>query len=203
MNTIIGVNGIRSDGSSNTDRILLKLCSEHNLNVVDFNYDKVNLIDVYFKLRKSKNKKFEYDIAKQLKNLEAIGKSPPSIVAHSFGCLLTIRALELGMVVNNVYFFSPAVNSDEFINTNSVFGNVYVIHNPNDLAILFGAGLLFHDFGAMGRKGSKFAKSNNKIINIEYNPKFSVKNLIGLNHNVYFENKNINKWIDFIVCKEK
>jgi hypothetical protein len=200
METFIGVNGILTDGSTNTDRLLLRLVENYNCKVVDFKYRRVNYLDVGINLRKHKSNTFVGQIAHRLIETQQKLNQPVSIIAHSFGCLITLRALQMGLIANNVYLFAPAANENEFIYTKNI-NNIFVIHNKNDFTIKLGSLLFFHDFGLMGVNGAKH--NDDKIINVPYdtpNPPtlFGKLSAIFDNHGSYFFEHNIIDWVQFI-----
>jgi hypothetical protein len=199
--TFIGVNGVLTDGSTNTDRMLLRLAENYNCKVFDFKYRRVNYLDIGIRLRRHRSNKFVSQIANRLIETQQKLNQPVSIIAHSFGCLVTLRALQMGLVASNVYLFAPAVNENEFIDTTNV-NNVFVIHNENDFTIKLGSLLLFHDFGLMGVNGAQ-NRNDSKVINVSYDTPnaptlFGKLSAIFDNHGSYFFEHNIVDWIQFI-----
>lgn len=204
--TFIGINGVRSDGSATTGKLLLKLVQDYECYVRRFEYRRITLFDIFTKIN-SFFRQPQYQIARRLINdVEKFEGETVNIIAHSFGCLIAVRALELGMKVDNLFFFSPAIDSDAEIPTSNVSGSVYVIHNPRDLAILMGSVLLFHDFGGMGNRGSINKKKDPKIINVPYSRPNEIefrifdefKELFNLNHISYFFDYNLSHWATFV-----
>ena len=207
-NIFIGVNGILSNGKRSTDKFLFELETNYECCIEDFYYRRVSLFDVGVRLRKSTSGFFITAIAKRLiSTQQGFLNRPVSIIAHSFGCLVVLRALQMGLKAKNVFLFAPAANEEEFINTNNV-DHVYVIHNHDDFIIKLGSMLLFHEFGGMGVNGSY--QKEDKVTNILYRdnqPLNLVSILKGLftNHGIYFKDVHIHYWIDFIsnICELK
>lgn len=201
-NTFVGINGIDSNGSSSTDKVLKLLYETYDCKILDYSFRKsITLFNLIFN-QNYQNKKYQLELAIGLKNKINLLNNPPNIIAHSFGCLIVIKSLTLGMKVDTVFLFSPSVESDELITTVNLLNKLYVIYNSNDLAIKLGKLFKFHDFGDMGNKGYDYP--NDKIINIKYHLEKELTILeqfyqaIGLNHSDYFLDHNIGDWIQFI-----
>lgn len=176
---ILGINGIRTDGSSSTDKLLIKL-TELGYPTVDVNYPRVNIFTARSRKRQHRN-------ARILKN---ISKPGDVLVAHSYGCLLALRAMEQGARFKHVFFFAPAMNVD-FTFPYHGMGKLSVIYNPTDNAIRAGMLLWNHDFGAMGREGYQ-GPPDNRID--------SLKDLTSREgeHSDFFNDKNIGNWTEYI-----
>lgn len=204
-NIFVGINGIESDGSSSTDKVLKLLYENYDCKIIDYSFRKsITLFNLIFN-QNYQNKKYQLDLAIELKRQVNQLESPPNLIAHSFGCLLAIKSLSLGMKANTLFLFSPAVESDEIITTINVLDKVYIIYNSNDLAIKLGKLLKFHNFGDMGNNGYDYP--NDKIMNIKYHAEKELTfmeqlyQVMGFNHSDYFLNHNINDWIQFISDK--
>lgn len=135
---VIGVNGIHSDGRQSTDLLLQNLAGKGWV-TEDFNYPKVNVISARWK---------QHSVGKALAKVIDDGDA---VIAHSFGCLATLRAMEQGAIPRRVYFFGPAV-SDK-ITFPPGPDKIYVIYHLGDKMIWMGAHIAFHPFGRMGRRG--------------------------------------------------
>lgn len=127
---------------------------------------------------------------------EVLGSTRPNLVCHSAGCLMAQRLMEQGHTFDKVFFFSSAMDRDFEFNPKG-YNKIYNIFYPKDRALFFGAMLLLHPFGNMGRKGYN-GKSPN-IENIEAS--FSKTEL--LNHSNYFLNENIKYWANFCLTKSQ
>lgn len=176
---ILGINGIRTDGSSSTDLILYEL---HALGhtAIDINYPRVSIFTARSRKRQLRNAQILKDASKE----------GDVVIAHSYGCLLTLRAMELGAKFSYAFFFAPAMNVD-FTFPYHGMKNLYVIYNPTDKAIRWGSKLWNHDFGDMGRKGYKGAPDNR------------IESLVDIlsrkgEHSDFFNRKNIHHWVKFI-----
>ena len=178
---ILGINGIRTDGKSSTDKMLNKL-RDYGHKTVDVNYPKVNIFTARSRKRQLRN-------AQILVNKSSVDDV---LIAHSYGCLLALRAMELGANFGHVFLFAPAMNVD-FTFPYLGMTELSVIHNPSDKAIKYGQLLAWHDFGAMGRFGYK-GPPDPRITNIEdYNGVMGKRN-----HSHYFHDKNISHWAEYI-----
>ena len=127
--------------------------------------------------------------AKKLKHVHIKGDV---LIAHSYGCLLALRAMELGAQFSHVFLFAPAMNRD-FTFPYLGMTELHVIHNQNDRAIKAGAWLAWHDFGEMGRFGYN-GPPDPRIINRQDVDKGDS----GTNHSHYFSNEHIGKWANYI-----
>lgn len=181
---ILGVNGIRTDGSSSTD-LMLKEMRLFGYRTYDVNYPKVNIFT-------ARSRERQYRNAQRI--IDAHNESD-CLIAHSYGCLLGLRAMELGSKFKKVFFFAPAMNRD-FVFPPGSFDNLYVIHNENDKAVKWGNRMLFrHDFGDMGRYGwQSKGYSDSRIANIEDYSETRGK----FAHSHYFLPENIVKYSKFI-----
>lgn len=109
------------------------------------------------------------------------------------------------MQVDNLFLFSPAVESGYIINTAPLLNKAYVIYNTNDIAIKLGKLFKFHDFGDMGNRG--YDHPSDKIINVKYHLQKELTwsqqfyQILGFNHSDYFLDHNIDEWVQFISDK--
>lgn len=183
MKRILGINGIRTDGKSSTDKLLNKL-RNHDYETIDVNYPKVNIFMARSRKRQFKNAKI------------LLEQSLPGdiLIAHSYGCLLALRAMELGAEFSHVFLFAPAMNID-FTFPYLGMEKMTVIFNDRDQAIKWGEILRFrHDFGAMGRVGYK-GPPDPRILNIQDHKGIKGKR----NHSHYFSDENIDDWAKYII----
>lgn len=174
---ILGVNGIHNwswSDNSFTDKLLDALSDE--INVVDVKYERMTAFLAYFSW-------FRKRVAKKI---IAQAKPDDCIVAHSFGCLATIEAFNMGLQVDKVFFFGAAAEKDvEF--PDDAFTWLYNIHSDADTALSLGEKLPFHKFGTLGRDG--YTGTCYKVRNV------SVK---GLDHNDYVTPRWLCHWVRFI-----
>lgn len=177
---ILGINGIRTDGSASTDLLLDEFAFCEGFITVDVNYPKVNIFTARSRSRQLRN-------ARRLVERHDKGDI---LIAHSYGCLLALRAMELGAQFSHVFLFAPAMNRD-FTFPYLGMTKLHVIHNKKDKAIKLGSLLAWHDFGKMGRLGYDGAPDP-RIENILDTDKG------GMNHSHYFSNQNIEKWVKYI-----
>lgn len=175
---ILGVNGIRSQGEKNTDRLLEALARLAH-EVVDFNYGRVN----FFTARSVTRQKA---IGHRLRELSQTGDH---VVAHSYGCLVTLRAMQSGARFGHVWLFAPAMNADFTFPWHAAQA-ITIVHCRTDLALLGGSLLVKHAFGAMGRTGYQ-GPYDARVRNIEVNPRF-------LAHSAYFAGAELGHWAALI-----
>jgi hypothetical protein len=178
---ILGVNGIHNwswSKSSFTDKFLDALSNEHE--VIDVKYPRMFAILAYSQWAIDRRAK---------KILEANKSADDVLIAHSFGCLASIRAMELGARFKTVFFFAPAAECDVILK-HHYFEKCYVIHSKDDLALGAGNVLPLHKFGELGKYG--YTGSNENVINV---------NADGLGHGDYVEPKHLCEWVKFIKSK--
>lgn len=143
---IVGVNGIWSHGEENIDLLL------YELNKLGY-----PIIDVFndnsgpFRAR--------FSAKKDAKEVIRVSQDGDILIAHSYGCLKAAYAMQQ-IKYAQVYMFRPAMSRKWKAPQGTITTCIY---SKNDLAILVGSWLLFHPFGAAGRKG--FDDSN--ILNIQ------------------------------------
>jgi pimeloyl-ACP methyl ester carboxylesterase len=194
MTTFITVHGIRSRGDNNVDLMGEKLQSRGH-RIVDFDYPTVNMLDVLLKMRGTRPDEVKKH-ARRLSMLLPGLPFKPDVVAHSMGCLVTLRAMEEGGRFGTVFFFAPAMNAD-FVIPSWGCEKLVIIFNPHDKAIAAGNLLRYHPFGDMGRKGSIYAKYDHRIRNIRCEDRAGG----WLNHNYPFEPEHIDYWTDYVEAK--
>lgn len=159
VSKIITVHGIRSSGEGSTDLLGDEL-AYRGLDTTQYDYKRVGMWDVLFNLRESQKRGMQYERAKGLKEL-ASQYDRPTVIAHSFGALLTLRAMEMGAELGNVFFYRPAMNRD-FIFPVWGLQRLHIIHSPDDKAVKAGSMLALHSFGEMGTLGSIYAPPEGK-----------------------------------------
>jgi len=174
---ILGVNGIHNwswSDSSFTDHFFDALSDE--CVVVDIKYERMTAFLAYFSY-------FRKRVAKKILK-EA--KETDCIVAHSFGCLATIEAINMGLKVDKIFFFGAAAEREaEF--SDDGFNRLYNIHSESDTALGLGKKLPWHKFGTMGKDG--YIGTSPKVVNVAVD---------GLGHNDYVTPKNLCIWTKFI-----
>ena len=181
---VLGINGIRTDGASSTDKVIDMLTARGHKGI-DVNYPKVNIFQ-------SRSKRRQYANASILLNAHRQGDT---LVAHSYGCLIALRAMELGARFGQVFFFAPAMNRD-FVFPYHGMEKLTVIHNRTDQAISLGNLLWRHDFGKMGSHGYKGAPDS-RISNLrDFGGSYGSRN-----HSHYFNDSNIVDWVNFVELK--
>lgn len=175
---IIGVNGIRSGGEKNTDLLLGAL---HGLGhgVVDFDYGEVG----FFTARSVSRQKA---IGHRLRETSRPGDH---VIAHSYGGLVTLRAMQAGAKFGQVFLFAPAMNSD-FTFPLDAATHIWIFHCPSDLALIGGALLVKHAFGSLGRVGYK-GPADARVHNVKVPSQF-------LAHSAYFSQRQLAHWSVFI-----
>jgi len=192
--TYICVHGIRSKGTSNVDK-MGSLLEERGHPTVDFDYPTVSLTDVLFKMRGTRTKEVLRH-ARRLRFAATDSKVPrmkPDVIAHSMGCLVTLRAMEDGAEFGNVFWFAPAMESD-FVIPSWGCNRLWIIHNPNDKAIKVGSWLKWHPFGNMGLVGSKYEQFDYRIKNVQTDQQGDD----WLGHNYAFDGDNLKYWTDYV-----
>lgn len=184
---LAGVNGIRDDGSASTD-LLLEGLSVLGWETVDVQYPRVSAFEAWVKGR-SWHRDRQYRDAQYLFDATEDGDG---VVAHSYGGLVTLRAMELGRRFSGVFFFGAAMN-DDFTFPYHGMECLYNVFNPNDKALGVGKFLIGHDFGALGQTGYNGAPDS-RINNHFADP----KEREFMEHGNYFLESNRKKWVQFI-----
>lgn len=173
---ILGVNGIHNwswSKDSFTDNLLDALSWRHE--VVDVEYARMLAILVYL----------ESAITRRAKKIVEKNKFGDILIAHSFGCLASIYAMEAGARFDKIFFFGAAC--DENIELPEGFGKLYNIHSDSDKALSLGMKLPKHQFGGMGRIG--YQGADKRVINVPVH---------GLDHNDYVSPRHLCEWVRFI-----
>lgn len=178
---VIGVNGIRSKGTNNTDKMLADL-DARGWETYDFNYPKVWAFQARSRRRQ---RRIALDLVEQHNHGDAV-------IAHSYGALITLRAMEMGAQFSQVFFFGAAMNDDftfPFIGMLSLDN----IHNLEDKALMLGSLLRWHDFGPMGQTGYSGPPDPRITNTIDFSA-----HQRSLRHSHYFLSSNRERWVAFI-----
>lgn len=142
MSRILGINGIRNHGECNTDQALAALR--------ELGHDCVDVGLPLTSLFRARSRRDQISDAKWAMLEHQVGDA---VIAHSRGCLVNLRMMELGARFSTVFWFRPAMNRDYIIPTIHGCQRLVVIHHPEDRAIWLGSKLFWHDFGDAGRLG--------------------------------------------------
>lgn len=178
MKRILGVNGIHNWSWSNdsfTDRILARL-SVNNM-VIDVKYPWMNAMFAMFDWTIKRRAKI---IAKE--NLS----EQDCVVAHSFGCLAVLYAMEFyGAKFDKVIFFAAAAEPDYKITRS--FNVMYNIHSKTDYPLTLARFLPRNKMGNLGQIGYK--GDMDTVVNID---------ATGFDHSDYVHSKNICDWVKIV-----
>lgn len=180
---ILGVNGIRSDGAASTDRLLAEL-RRLGHETVDINYPRVGFLSARWRWQQKLNAGYILDMH----------RPGDAVVAHSYGCLLALRAMELGALFSQVFYFGAALN-DDFSFPFLGMKRLWNVHQADDRAVALGSLLLRHDFGPMGQTGYGGKPPDPRIVNV---PATGHQVTEPLRHSDYFLNGNLLRWAEFI-----
>lgn len=178
------INGINTDGSTSTD-LLAKELERRGHAVVDVNYP----ITRWWQAGK---RGIQLDRAQYLIDATDDGDI---VVAHSFGCLVTRRAMQKDRKFSHAFLFSPADESDTYYPYEAITGDgkIHIIHNPSDKALWWGHFIPNHDFGELGRIGYE-GPSDSRIV--EYRAQYYHIN--DMRHSFYFSKSSVVDWADYI-----
>jgi hypothetical protein len=180
---ILGVNGIRTDGRATTD-LLLKDLADSGFRTVDLNYPRINLFTARCRSR-------QRAAGKRLAQFDHPGDA---VIAHSYGALVVLRAMEAGAQFGMVFLFAPALDSHVYFPAEGAT-HIHIIHNQADRAIGLGALLWRHDFGRMGQHGYN-GPPDFRITNV---PTYDDHAQHGpLHHSDYFLPAERRRWTDYI-----
>ncbi len=177
---ILGVNGINNTGKDTTDPMLRALADLGWL-VKDVNYPKANFISAHFKQERN------------AKKILAAHLPGDCVIAHSYGCLLTFRAMQMGAEFGTVIFFAPAMSQGVTFPYNGC-KRLVVIYHTGDVAIRIGAKLWFHDFGKMGMKGYRGPKDS-RVSSVRTKGDGSLDKY---KHSDYFTPAKLASWVKFV-----
>jgi hypothetical protein len=117
-----------------------------------------------------------------------------AVVAHSYGALLVLRAMELGARFSQVFYFGAAMN-DDFSFPYVGMKRLWNVHQVVDRAVALGSLLVGHDFGPMGQTGYGGLPPDPRIVNV---PATGLKVFEPLRHSDYFLNGNLIRWAEFV-----
>lgn len=178
---IIGVNGMHTWGDQNTDRMLRELGRRHE--TYDFNYPKVRFWRAGYRSEQQR-------IARLLADQADEGDV---VIAHSFGCLVTLRAMELGARFSTVFFFSAAMNQD-FTFPYHGMRKLVNVYNPADTALWLAKLIRWWDLGRMGSYGYA-GPPDERVTNVQAFHSQSGT----LNHSHYFRPPNLEQFAGMVV----
>jgi hypothetical protein len=173
---ILGVNGIHNwswSDDSFTDRFLEALKYRHE--VVDVRYPRMWALFAYS----------DRAIRRRAELILQCHKPGDVLIAHSFGCLASVYAMQLGARFSKVFFFAAAAEQD--VEIPEAFEVLYNVHSASDRALFFGAALPFHRFGNLGRFG--YIGNNPKVLN---------EDALGMDHGSYSEPRHVCQWVRYI-----
>lgn len=171
---IIGSNGIWTDGADNIDLMLQALHLDHGYQVADIKSIRRNPFTARFCAGEDSQKIVE------------AGEDGDAVVAHSYGCLKTVKAAE-HVEFSHLFLFGAAVNDDWDFRNISKETKIWNFHSRSDWVLLIGSLLIVHPFGNGGRTGFK----DPRVTNIE------CKNH---GHSTYFKTGKLAKYEEFIHC---
>lgn len=175
---IIGVNGIRSTGEKNTDRLLGEL-EKLGHRIFDFNYGIVRAWE-------ARSEKRQRAIGHRLHETSRDGDH---VIAHSYGGLVTLRAMQAGARFGVVWLFAPAMDGDY---TFPIHGarEIHIVSSRTDIPLLLGSLLPGHSFGGMGRVGYK-GPPDDRVHNHIAGPLLCA-------HSAYFKPAHLKHWAGLI-----
>lgn len=157
MPKVLGVNGIHSHGINGTAAVLGQLVTLGH-EVRDYRYPKRNALTVWPQANR-------WDDAEGLMTLAEPGDH---LVCHSYGCLIALEAMAMGAEFGLVFMFNAAASSDRrpwWPLHPRAAEKVFVVYNPEDKALRWGARIPFHPFGKLGYKGYR-GPHDRRVINL-------------------------------------
>ena len=125
---ILGVNGIYNASWSKdsfTDRLLQALSVKHE--AVDVKYPWMLASLAYF----------DWPKRRRAQKIVEANKPGDILIAHSFGCLCSWYAMNMGAKFDKVFFFGAAVD-DDYKFPDGAFNVLYNIHSDADKALAGG-----------------------------------------------------------------
>lgn len=153
---IVGVNGIRTHGGGNIDRLLLEMRDRG-----------FETIDAPLLKARAWNARWRGEI--EGRQVAQMSDDGDIIVAHSYGCLRTWYAHEL-RDYRAIVCIAPAMDDDAVWRDPE---RVHCFYSPDDWAVRVGSWLLFHPFGPAGNRGfSQGGVRNHRIDGAGHNDFF-------------------------------
>jgi len=135
---IVGIPGIRSDGTGNI-----------NLLLGEFDRAGYETLKANLPIRSALTAR--WCTKRDAKKLLEITNPGDILVAHSRGCLVATKALEIEPEkFPEVWFFRPAMSAKKVFKTDT---KITCVFSEDDLAIQVGSLLINHPFGKAGNKG--------------------------------------------------
>lgn len=184
---IVTINGINKSAPGTVDRIRDVLNAR--------GHDARSLTYPTRRWNDTRNRRTQYEDA--LRMLNQLPTQPVDVVAHSWGCMLACRMMELGGtgIFRRVFFFAPAIDKD-WIFPVKAFEKLWVIHHEQDRAVWFAEHLFVasHPWGDMGRYG--YAGTDARVVNVKDDTKRPT--IFNRMHGHYFEAGHLGKWVGFI-----
>lgn len=165
---IVGVNGIRTHGAGNIDRLLMEMRGR-GFATVDVTLPKAHAWNA------------RCDAALEGRIVAQASRDGDIVVAHSYGCLRTLHAQRI-RDYKLIVCIAPAMARDVQWEHPE---RVHCFYSPDDWAIRLGSWLLFHPFGAAGNKGF----SQPGVVN---------RRVDGAGHNDFFVGSRIQSICDYI-----
>lgn len=186
---MLGINGINSNGAKNTDRLLYEL-SLLGWPVHDVNYPKIGTLRYLIEGRAWHRK------MQRASSLPLVRAAKPTdiLIAHSYGCLLAIRAMEQAARFHIIFMFAPALDKDQAFPVGA--NKIYVIYNPQDKALCLTRLLRWHDSGEMGRVGYR-GPADARVESVKTTDVIDEP----LHHSGYFLPGNVTQWAAW--CDER
>jgi pimeloyl-ACP methyl ester carboxylesterase len=182
--SIVLINGINRSAEGTVLRLGEKL-AQRGHEVIQLTYPTRRWYD-------TRNRRHQYEDA--LRMIRQLPDRPVDVVAHSWGCLLALRMMELGGtgIFRDVFHFAPAVDKD-WIFPLEAFERLVCIHHEDDRAVRM-AQLLFrgwHPWGDAGRYG--YATTDERVLNVRDNTPRQ-----GRMHSHYFSEQHVYKWSAYV-----
>ena len=185
---ILLVNGILSDGKQSVDRFR-PLLHDH-FAVVDFRYPWTGPIMAGFRKFQLRHGRMLANRALQL-NRQVLTRL--SVIAHSFGSVVTFRSMfEPGVHFENVFLFNGAIE-DNYPWPPEGFKRLVNFHDARDFALTAGSILPGHVFGNMGKTGYSGRPPDSRIENFPIEGPAN-----GLRHSVAFRPGRIEYYAEII-----
>lgn len=142
--TVVLVNGIRTHGAGNVDRLMPRLESRGH-RVIDVALPKRGHLSARWKA----NALLDAQIIYQATEGEG---GDLHVVAHSYGCWRALLSAERRRF-KSLWLFRPALSRNYNLAQIPNAPRVYCFHSKGDMAVRIGSWLPFHPFGRAGTHG--------------------------------------------------
>jgi len=114
-----------------------------------------------------------------------------AVIAHSYGCLITWRAMEIGARFSSIFYFSAAMPRNVYFPPTGMH-ELYNIYHPRDWVLKLGALMPLSWFGKLGYEG--YHGMDPRVENVS--AKISGRET--KSHGRYFDDASVGFWASYV-----